>query len=104
MKAFQDEYQEIAKEAIAGGAMRFISAGFKNLGRAASKGSFKPLAGASAKEGRLGAIDKIKGYYQKGADKGGWWGGVKQVAKSPVGQTAAAVGTVAAPTAFLASR
>ena len=75
--AFADELKKI------GGVMSFLSKGFKNLGTV-------------GRRSMSGHGDLVKKIYQRGAKKGGILGGVKGLAKSPYGSTAAAAGTLGA--------
>jgi hypothetical protein len=77
VSAFTDELEKI------GGALSFLSKGFKNLSSLGRRswGQHRDLA------------TKI---YQRGAKKGGTWGGISGLARSPYGSSAAAAGTLGA--------
>lgn len=90
--AFLDELGKI-KEA---GVMSFLGSGFKGIGGLMTGTGMKAFSTAAKKSG--GHFAHAKKLYQKGAERvakgadkpAGWWGGVKEVAKSPYGQMAAA--------------
>jgi hypothetical protein len=117
--AFLDELEKIAMagavapvaKAVKGGVMNFLGKGFNRVGGAISSKNVGNLGGKIGRE--KGFFGGMKHLYNEGAtaahptlagQQSGWWGGVKNVAKSPYGQSAAAIGTVAAPVAWGATR
>ena len=85
MNGFTEEMDELIKEGFA--PISFLGKGVKTI-RGMAGGGLKGAAGS-----HTGSIAKL---YGKGAAKGGWWGGVKNVAKSRYGAAGAAAGVGAA--------
>ncbi|MCK4306558.1 MAG: hypothetical protein KAY24_20110 [Candidatus Eisenbacteria sp.] len=82
-EAFLNELTEIEKTAFVG----TLAKGFGVLGRLGAKGAKKVSLKGLARGGRTA-------YRRGAANKGGMWGGIKGLAKSPAGAAAGAVGTL----------
>jgi hypothetical protein len=92
--AFADELEKIAQATMEkqAGLGSFVMRGIKGWQGAAAKAS---KAAQGLKGGRTWGshLDVMKKLYTRGAKQGGgWWGGVKGVAKSPYGAMAGTAG------------
>jgi hypothetical protein len=83
--ACADELEKIA------GIGNFLIKGIKGWQGAFSgaANAAKGIKGAKSWGSHVGTIKKL---YGQGASKGGWWGGVKRVARSPYGAMGATAG------------
>jgi hypothetical protein len=90
--AFEDELEKIGMAELekTAGIGSFLMKGIKGW-QGAAKGAAQAAKGAGGRTwgSHLGSIKKM---YQQGAKKGGMWGGVKRVAKSPYGAMAGTAG------------